>query len=92
MHSLGGCADHIDVLVSLCIGRAAQPAVWVHKECLETLLQAAAKLAPIARKIAAATAAFEAAVACEDSNPLFRTRVVYVELPVLIATVRKRAS
>jgi len=38
----------------------------------------------------AAIAAFEAALACEDSNPLFRTWV-YVELPVLIATERKRA-
>ena len=42
------------------------------------------------RNVDAAIAAFEAAVACEDANPLFRTWV-YVELPVLIATERKRA-
>ena len=42
------------------------------------------------RNVDAAIAAFEAALACEDSNPLFRTWV-YVELPVLIATERKRA-
>jgi tetratricopeptide (TPR) repeat protein len=42
------------------------------------------------RDVDAAIAAFEAAIACEDANPLFRTWV-YVELPVLIATERKRA-
>lgn len=42
------------------------------------------------RNVDAAIAAFEAAVACEAANPLFRTWV-YVELPVLIATERRQA-
>ena len=42
------------------------------------------------RNVDAAIAGFEAAVACEDANPLFRTWV-YVELPVLVAIERKRA-
>jgi len=42
------------------------------------------------RTVDAAIAVFESAVACEDANPLFLTWV-YIELPVLIATERKRA-
>src|SRR5262245_39736283 len=42
------------------------------------------------RNVDAAIASFEAAVACEEANPLFRTWV-YVELPVLIATERRQA-
>jgi tetratricopeptide (TPR) repeat protein len=42
------------------------------------------------RNVDAAIASFEAAVACEEANPLFRTWV-YIELPVLIATERRRA-
>jgi len=42
------------------------------------------------RNVDAAIAAFEAAIACEETNPLFLTWV-YLELPVLIATERKRA-